>query len=209
MKIYDISVTVPYSPVYPGDPETILSRAANIKDGSSYNLTEIKMSLHAGTHADSPLHFIDNAADISSLSLSPFAGNSRIITVYKKSGGVKMSDLEPFDIKSGERLLIRTRNSIDGHIADKNFYMDYCALEPSAAEFLKIRSAALVGIDYASIGGGSTNAETHRILLGAGIAVLEWLDLRPVDDGNYILCAAPLKIAGVEGAPVRAVLLEL
>jgi len=95
MKIYDISVELPYTPVYPGDPGIELIRIDDIKNGSVYNLTQISMSLHAGTHADAPLHFIDDSASIERLSPEIFCGNARVITIYKETGGIEKSDLEP------------------------------------------------------------------------------------------------------------------
>ena len=208
MKIYDISVAVPNAPVYPGDPATEIHRAASISDGSMCNVTAVSMCVHAGTHADAPLHFIDGAPSIDSLDPQIFCGKARIVTVYKKEGQIEADDLKPLDIKRGERLLFKTRNSIDGHVADRNFYMDFCAFAPSAADYLAERGVALVGIDYASIGAGDNTQATHKILLGAGMGILEWLNPGAVSDGEYFLSAAPLKIAGAEGAPVRALLFE-
>ncbi len=208
MKIYDISVTIPKAPVYPGDPKTELSRISNIIDGSEYNLTEVSMCLHAGTHADAPLHFIDGGASIEKLSSALFIGEARVITIYKEVGNIEAADFAPFDLKRGERLLIKTRNSVDEHINAREFYLEFCALSPSAAEYLVKSGVSLVGIDYASIGGGETNSQTHRTLLSANIAVLEWLDLSAVPDGRYFLSAAPIKIAGAEGAPARALLID-
>jgi arylformamidase len=208
MKIYDISVTVPNAPVFPGDPKTELRRAASISDGSMCNLTAVSMCVHAGTHADAPVHFIDGAPSIDSIDPALFCGKAQVVTVYKKQGQIEAGDLEPLSIKLGERLLFKTRNSVDGHVVDKDFYMDFCALAPSAADYLAKRGVTLVGIDYASIGAGDNTAATHKILLGAGIGVLEWLSLGDVPDGGYFLSAAPLKIAGAEGAPLRALLFD-
>jgi arylformamidase len=208
MKIYDISVTVPDAPVYPGDPETVIRRASNISEGASCNLTTVKMCVHAGTHADAPLHFIDGAASIEKLDPALFCGEARVVTVYKENGQIDADDLTELSIKRGERLLFKTRNSIDGHIFAENFYMDYCALTTAAADYLVTRGAALVGIDYASIGAGDNTAPVHKILLGKGVPILEWLNLGAIPDGKYILSAAPLKIAGAEGAPARALLFE-
>jgi arylformamidase len=214
MKIYDISVTIPDAPVYPGDPVTKLHRAMSISDGAACNLTSISMCVHAGTHADAPLHFIDGAVSVDKLDPSLFCGEARVVTVYKEKGQIEADDLIPLSIKRGERLLFKTRNSIDGHICasgeayEKDFYMNFCAFAPSAAGYLAEHGAALVGIDYASIGAGDYTVPTHKIILGSGIAALEWLNLGAVPDGNYFLSAAPLKIAGAEGAPVRALLFD-
>lgn len=203
MKIYDISVAVPGTPSYPGDPETEILKAAEIKKGDDYNLTAVKMSLHAGTHADAPLHFIKGGSSIEQIPPETFVGCCRVITVYKDSGGINADDVKSYDIKRGERLLLRTRNSIDGHIVSADFYKDYCAIEPSAAKYLIDKGVTLVGIDYASAG----DSKTHKIFLKAGVALLEWLDLRLIKDGSYFLSAAPLKIKA-EGAPARALLID-
>lgn len=208
MKIYDISVAVPDAPAYPGDPEASLRRVRSMENGDVCNLTEVHMCVHSGTHADSPLHFIDGEPSIDLTDPALFCGKARVVTVYKKTGQIEREDLEPIEVKKGERILFKTRNSLDGHIGDRVFYGNFCALSLGAAEYLSERGAVLVGIDYASIGAGEATAPTHRIILGARIAVLEWLDLRGVDDGEYFLTAAPLKFAGAEGAPVRALLFE-
>jgi arylformamidase len=204
MNIYDISVRIPDAPVYPGDPETRLHRALNIADKDQCNLTEITMSAHAGTHADSPLHFIGGGMAIDALDPAVFCGTARVVTVYKAQGDIEKEDLAPLSIQKGERILFKTRNALDGHIVDREFYKDFCGFSAEAAAYLAQIGPVLVGIDYASIGG----PEAHRAVLGAGIAALEWLDLRRVADGRYFLSAAPLKIGGAEGAPARALLFD-
>lgn len=207
MRITDISVTVPYVPTYPGDPDANFKQILTIKNGSVCNLTELSMSVHAGTHADAPLHFIDGGAAIDTLPPDLFCGAVRVVTIYKTTGNIEADDIVRHNIGKGERILFRTRNSIDGHIFDKDFYADFCGLSPSAARYLVNQEIILAGIDYASIGAGKDTVETHRILLGAGVAVLEWLNLSEVDHENYILFAAPMKLAA-EGAPVRALLID-
>lgn len=209
MKIYDISVSIPEAPVYPGDCQSSLCRVSDMKNGAIYNLTEMSICVHTGTHADAPLHFINNGLSIEKIDPAIFCGQARVVTVYKKNGQIEAEDLKGFSIKPGERLLIKTRSSIDGHILQKDFYSDYCALTVQAAEYLVSRGIALLGIDYASAGAGENTVSTHRVLLGAGIPILEWLNLTQVPDGEYFLSAAPLKITEAEGAPVRALLFEL
>jgi arylformamidase len=209
MKIYDISVTLPEAPVFPSDPPTELRRTQNISEGSVCNLSSISICVHAGTHADAPLHFIDGAPSIDRLDPAVFCGKARVVTVYKREGQIADSDLMPLEVKKGERLIIKTRNSIDRHVFDKKFYLDFCALATSATVYLAQSGVALVGIDYASIGSMAETVETHKALLGAGVVALEWLNLASVPDGEYFLSAAPLKIAGAEGAPARALLFDL
>lgn len=205
MEIIDISVCVPDAPVYPGDPKTELRRVLKISGGSDCNLTEVSMSVHAGTHADAPLHFIDSGMPVDSLNPSLFCGRARVVTVYKKSGDIEADDIRKLDIKKGERILFKTRNSIDGHVKGSEFYLDFCAVAPSAARYLADKGIILAGIDYASIGHGDGMTETHTVLLKSGAAVIEWLDLSYAGDGFYFLSAAPVKLRA-EGAPCRALL---
>lgn len=208
MKIYDISVSIPDTPVYPGDPQSKVERVSDMKVGALYNLTAMSVCVHAGTHADAPLHFIDGGLSIEKIDPELFCGKARVATIYKKTGQIEAEDLMNLSIKPGERLLLRTRSSADGHILQKEFYSDFCALTVAAAEYLANLRIKLLGIDYASAGAGENTMPVHKALLGAGIPILEWLNLSDVPDGEYFLSAAPLKITGAEGAPARALLFK-
>lgn len=207
MKLYDISVTLPGAPVYPGDPALVFSLAQDLSLGASCNVTAVRMCAHAGTHADAPAHFVPGGKSVCALPPELFVGPARVCTVYKEAGAVTAGDLAALGLRPGVRLLLKTRNSLDGHVGDPEFYRDFCALDAGAAALLAALPATLVGIDYASIGPAADSAAPHRALLGAGVAVLEWLDLRAVPDGDYFLMAAPVKF-DADGAPARALLLE-
>lgn len=207
MRIYDLSPALPDVPVFPGDPETVITRVLNLKDGATCNLSSISASLHAGTHADAPLHFIEGGRSIAELPLERFVGPARVVTV-NVPGNITGKDITGLDVRPGERILLKTRNSLQNYYSRSRFEPGFCALEPDAATYLSGQGAALVGIDYASIGTGETNSETHRIILGSHTAVLEGIDLSAVPDGDYFLCAAPIKVTGGDGAPVRALLMD-
>ena len=114
---------------------------------------------------------------------------------------IKAQELKPHKIKRGERILFKTFNSERCWKTD-TFLPDFVYIAEDAAQLLANAGVKLVGIDYLSVGGPGA---THRILLGAGIWLLEGLDLSGVGTGNYNLICLPLKLVRTEGSPVRAV----
>jgi arylformamidase len=106
------------------------------------------------------------------------------------------------------RLLVKTGNSDRWAAGWGDFDPVYVSLTPDAAQWAADRGLALVGIDHLSIQRYDDDGETHRILMRAGIAILEGLNLAGIEPGRYMLVAAPIRLTGVEAAPVRALLLE-
>lgn len=201
-------VTVPIAEgmtVFPGNraPER---RAEMSRDrGDPANVSALSLGAHTGTHVDAPVHFLDGAAGVDELDLDTLNGPARVISVpgMRRIGPDALSEHEP---RRGERLLLRTRNS-DTVWYRHEFEPEYAHLTAPAARLLSQRGIAAVGIDYLSIGGEEfDNEETHRILLGAGITVLEGLYLGDIAPGAYELRCLPLRIAGGDGAPARALL---
>lgn len=188
MKVYDISRDLLRTPPYPGDDPPSLSAVHRIKDGESYNLSRLEASVHAGTHVDAPLHFIQSGKDIASLPLDLFVGDCVVLTVPKTPLDAMYFMKRPF----APRVLLHGKGQ----------------LTESAIGYLYNQGLVLIGTDSQSIGSYSDELSAHTALLGYGIAVLENLELRGVPDGKYLLSAAPLKISGAEGAPCRAVLIS-
>ena len=188
MKIYDISRDLIKTLPYPGDEPPRLRAVHRMKDGESYNLSRLETSMHAGTHVDAPLHFIADGKDIATLALEQFVGDCVVLTVPKTPLDAMYFMKRPF----APRILLHGKGE----------------LTESAIGYLYNKGLVLIGTDSQSIGTYSDELSAHTALLGYGVAVLENLDLRGVPDGCYTLCAAPLKIAGAEGAPCRAVLLS-
>lgn len=166
-----------------------------------YNESNMCMNLHSGTHFDAPLHMIDGGGSIRTLDLENFLGPCRLIDLSHLERKIEAKDLEPFNIQKGERLVIRTRNSYE-----EDFNPDFICLLPSAAELLRDIGIRALAIDAMSIERGDPEHPVHRIILGAGIGVLEDVRLAGIPEGNYEIIALPLYLAEREGAPARAVL---
>lgn len=205
MRIYD--VTVPLSsdvPTFPGDPPFTLHRVSRIEDGSPYTLSRLAMGSHSGTHVDAPCHFLDGGATVDQLPLEILMGKARVVEL-SVSEGIGRGDLEALDLSDDLRLLIKTRMS--GQLRQRTFQEDHIYLTPDAAEYLAQIGIKLVGIDYLSIEKfGSEDYASHRALLGAGVVIVEGLDLSEVEAGEYDMACLPLRIAGGDGAPARVVL---
>ncbi|MCI6616775.1 cyclase family protein [Ruminococcus sp.] len=191
MIIHDISRDTINTPVYDGDPETRAQRIKSIENGDGYNLTEISMSVHSGTHIDAPLHFYDEGSSIDNIRLNTFFGKCTVISV---SGILTGEDME--------RLLPYCKRRVLFHGEGKTF------ISHSAAIVLAESRVVLVGTDAQSIAPSFDEERTHRELARAGIVILENLNLSAIDDGEYDLCAFPIKLGGLEAAPCRAIILE-
>lgn len=191
MIIHDISRDTINTPVYDGDPETRAERIKSIENGDGYNLTEISMSVHTGTHIDAPLHFYDEGSSIDNIRLNTFFGKCTVISV---SGILTGEDME--------RLLPYCKRRVLFHGEGKTF------ISHSAAIVLAESRVVLVGTDAQSIAPSFDEERTHRELARAGIVILENLNLSAIDDGEYDLCAFPIKLGGLEAAPCRAIILE-
>lgn len=192
MIIHDISRDTLTAPVYEGDPDTVVTQLQSLDNGDGCNLSAISMSVHAGTHIDAPLHFCEDGASIEQLWLSKFYGKCTVISV---TGILTGDDME--------RLLPYCKRRILFHGEGETY------LSHSAAIVLADSHVVLVGTDADSIAPPFDEARPHRELARAGIAVLENLNLSAIDDGEYELCAFPVKLGGLEAAPCRAILLEM
>ncbi|MDN5848443.1 MAG: cyclase family protein [Nitrococcus sp.] len=205
----DISVPIRDAMVHwPGDPPVRVRRAHAIERGDEANLTELCMSAHTGTHMDAPIHYLPGAASMDALPFTATIGRARVISVATP-GPVSRQALESADIQTGERLLLKTRNS-DRIWSEQAFDPEFTGLSLEAARYLASRQIRLLGIDYLSVGPyQGDGAEVHRALLGAGIWIIEGLNLGAVDPGYYELICLPLRLAGADGAPARALLRPL
>jgi arylformamidase len=166
----------------------------------------ISLGLHAGTHIDAPLHFLPGREDVTQVPFDALLGPCYVVCVPEVSA-VTASDLESLSIPyDTTRLLLRTRNSDRWASGAHGFDPDFVALTPEAARWVVEHSIKLIGIDYLSIQRFNDGPDTHLILLGAGVAVLEGLCLGGVVQGSYELICLPIKLPGAEGAPARAIL---
>ncbi len=193
---------------WPGDEEVLLERTASLDRGDPYNLSRLRLGLHAGTHIDSPLHFLPRGEDVASMPPDAGIGPARVVEVVKSSK-IGRADLEPLSPRRGERLLLKTLNSRRAWW-EEPFDPHYAHLDAGAARYLAERGIMLVGVDYLSVGPyGEGAEEVHRLLLEAGVWILEGLDLTRVEPGDYELFCLPLRVANGEGSPARAILKTL
>jgi arylformamidase len=188
-------------PVYEGNPGVRLERVLSIPQGETANVSNLELGVHTGTHVDAPLHFFEGGAAVEDLPLEPLIGDAVVVDASAAVDAVDAAVVEGCDIPDGAtRVLFRTRNR---HLwARDEFTHDFVRLDGGGARALVARGVRLVGIDYLSIG----DAEAHRVLLGAGVVVLEGLDLRDAEPGRYELYCLPLRVVGADGAPARALL---
>jgi arylformamidase len=207
VTIVDISVPIHDAmAVYRGNPAVRIRAAMRLaKDG--VNLSEICLGSHTGTHVDAPSHFVRGGAGIDRVDLRRFVGPTFVADLRDVRGGIAAEDLERAAIpRRTSRLLLRTRNSRLWHPA-RAFTTEFVYLAPDGADWLLHRGVRLVGIDYLSIEGFHiTGAPTHKRLLGAGVPIVEGLDLYRVRPGRWNLIALPLRIEKGDAGLTRAVL---
>lgn len=199
----DISRTISGdAPVYPGDPAPRLERLQAIARGDPVNLLGLHGTAHLLTHLDLPRHFSDAGAAAAEIPVERCIGPALVIEV---EGPAVLPEHVP-DHAAGLNLLFRTRHSRawDPRVYDTS----HVYISPEAARAIAARGANLAGIDYLDVDRhGDPDYPAHRTLLSAGVLILEGLDLAGAAPGRYTLIALPLKIAGGDGSPVRAVLL--
>lgn len=190
MKIYDISQEVFSCAVYPGDPAPQSRRLSAMEAGDLYNLTAFSMCAHNGTHVDAPFHFLPDGKAVEQLGLEVFVGTCRVI---RHEGDVTAADAQRMIAVSGSapRLLIAGAATVT---------------EDAARVFAR-SGLCLLGNEGQTVGPENAPMGVHLILLGQGIALLEGIQLTQVPEGEYFLSAAPLKLAGADGAPCRAYLI--
>lgn len=201
----DISVPVFQGMVHwPGDPEFESALAQSLERGDPCNVTQFSTSAHIGTHMDAPAHFLRGGVGIDQAPLDALIGPCRVVEIRDETA-IRPAELEAHDIQAGERLLFKTRNSARAWNSN-GFVEDFVFITKEGAQFLADRGVRTVGVDYLSVGGYFTDgAETHRILLGADVWIIEGLNLSRVQPGRHELVCLPIKLRDSDGAPARAV----
>lgn len=191
MKLYDISQEIFSCAVYPGDPMPEKQTLCATAKGDICNLTAFSMCAHSGTHIDAPFHFLDEGKTVEQLDLSVFVGDCFLA---RHRGDVTAADAEHILRRSGgaERILIAGEATV--------------TLE--AARVFANGNLLLLGNESQSVGPMDAPMAVHLALLGRGVALLEGLVLTNIPEGRYLLNAAPLNLAGADGAPCRAILIE-
>ena len=205
MIIYDISMAIEKDmAVYKNLEEKkpiIAFQKKMPKD--SINESTIFMNLHTGTHIDAPYHVDEDGATIESTDLSKLVRKCRVLDLTEVSSQITKDDLVNKKIQPGEFILFKTKNSFT-----EEFKSDYVYVEKSAAEYMAQKEITGVGIDSLGIERNQPNHDSHKALFNKGIIIMEGLRLKEVEEGGYLLCALPLKIKGVDGSPMRAILIK-
>jgi arylformamidase len=209
MAIYDVSLPISESlAVWPGDPEVRITQPFHLDRGDAATITRLDMGAHTGTHVDAPAHFIPGGPGVDALDLDVLVGPALVVHALEVDA-LSAEVLDGLQIPPGtERVLFRTRYSDRWARGELEFAEDFVAITEDGARWLVERDVRLVGIDCLSVGPFGTPAPTHRTLLGAGIVVVEGLDLSDIAPGTYQLVCLPLKITGSDGAPARAILMD-
>ncbi len=202
-----IDVTVPLSagvPTFPGDPRYAMEFVHEIALGKPYNVAHLSLGAHSGTHIDAPFHFLAEGATVDLLPLDVLMGRTRVVAIGS-AAAISAEDLVALDLRDDVRILFKTRNS--GQLRQPEFQEDFVYLAPEAAQHLVDAGIKLVGIDYLSVEKfGSTDFAAHHILLGAGVVIVEGLDLTDAEPGEYDMACLPLRLVGADGSPARVVL---
>jgi arylformamidase len=200
----DVSVTLRTGMVsWPGDPPARIRHALDMERGDPCTVSLLEIGAHTGTHMDAPAHFVRGGIGIDAMPPDAAIGPARVIPIRDRKS-IKADELEQHRIRGGERVLFKTYNS--SHCWDTDsFVEDFVYLSAKAGQYLAERQVRLVGVDYLSVGGfRADGVETHQALLRAGIWIIEGLNLKRVRPGRVQLVCLPLKVAGGDGAPARA-----
>jgi len=197
MKIHDISQEVFSCAVYPGDPAPEKQTISSMERGDLYNLTSFSMCAHNGTHVDAPRHFIAGGKSVDELPLAAFVG---LAYVAECEGNISAEYAKEM-LLSAER----ARSGAEERILIKGG----AVVTEAAAEVFAAAGILLLGVEGQTVGPENAPMQVHKILLGAGTVLLEGVRLCKVSAGACFLSAAPLSVAGADGAPARAYILGL
>lgn len=207
MRLWDISQTLrPEIPVWPGEPPFEVTQVATIDEQCPVNVGVMRTSLHAGTHADSPYHYDASGAASADCDLSPYLGRCVVVDVRGSGELVTEKDVDWLALHGARRVLFRTYDRFPAERWDSAFK----AIAPELVARLGREGVRLIGVDTVSLDPQeSKTLDAHQQVRAADMRILEGLVLDDVPPGEYELIALPLKIAGGDASPVRAILREL
>ncbi|SNS58690.1 Kynurenine formamidase [Anaerovirgula multivorans] len=205
MKIYDISMDIHEDMMVYKNKQEKKPKIKVAKDHTTGNSYEsvITMELHTGTHIDAPLHMIEGGTTMESYDLESFIRKCKVLDLTDIENRITKAALQEKNIVKGDFVLFKTKNSFAAE-----FDFQFVFLEKSGAIYLKEIGIEGVGIDALGIERDQPQHETHKTLLNHGIMIIEGLQLKDVEEGEYTLIAPPLKIRNVEAAPTRALLIK-
>ena len=197
MKIYDISQEVFGCEVYEGDPVPEKKTLKSMQEGEVYNLTAFSMCAHNGTHVDAPLHFLADGKSIDQIDLDKFIGYAY---VTECTGDINAAEAET---------ILRKAAKLDPRCAERILFKGDGVISEEGARVFARAETKLIGTESRTVGPYNAPMAVHLILLGAQTVIMEGIRLNDVKEGVYLLHAAPLNLAGSDGSPCRATLIEL
>lgn len=206
-RLWDISqVLRPGLPVWPGDTAFSHRPRWAIGEGSPVNVAAFETTTHAGTHADAPLHYAAGGADAASVDLTPYIGRCRVVDARGAGPLVSRAFLEARLADPPPRVLLRTFDVFPRETWVSNF----TAVAAETIEWLATQGVVLIGVDAPSLDPETSKTmDAHRAVLAHDLRILEGLVLDDAPPGDYELIALPLRLAGLDSSPVRAVLREM
>ncbi len=195
------------TPVYEGDAPMLFSFLKNMQKGDGLTLSKFDMGAHSGTHVDAPMHFIKDGISIDKVPLSALIGPATVIQIADSVQAIDAAELNRHEWKGAERIIFRTRSTLRGWMDSSQFHRDFAYITGDAAQLLADANVKLVAVDYISAEQFAAPAPlAHRALLGKGVPIVEGIYLKDAPAGTYDLIILPLKVAGHEGSPARALL---
>ena len=197
MKIYDISQELFSCIVFPGDPAPKRERLSSMEDGALYNLTALSLCAHNGTHIDAPYHFIKNGKTVEQLPLSKTVGWAY---VTQEDGLLGAADA---------RRILSEAQKADPNAAKRILLGGKVIVSEEAARVFAAAEIDLLGDESQTVGPEDAPMQVHLTLLSREVVLLEGIRLGDVPTGVYLLSAAPISLAGSDGAPCRAILISL
>ena len=208
MPYYDLSLKLSAETVrWVGSPPFEMMERRRTARGDHNNSSAASMSVHSGTHLDAPFHFIDGGATIDQMPVEHFVGPALVYAVEETGRYITKEHVAGIPLQGESKVLFKTRNSELLH--QKDYEPDFVAFSVEAAEALVERGVKLVGLDYLSIAHADEQIPVHRAFLDHDVILLEGIDLSAVLPGHYELMCFPIRLAGSDGAPCRAVLRDL
>jgi arylformamidase len=209
-RIWDVSMPVRTGGlVYPNNPPISITPVQSIAAGNTANVSRIDLGSHTGTHVDAPLHFMAGGAGVDELPLDVLMGPARLIAFGDDVLAVGEAELRRHDLEGVTRVLIHTRNSAWLASGSTEFHPDFTHVAPDGAAYLVSIGVRLVGVDYLSVEQfRSPHHRTHKTLLENSVVIVEGMVLSEPPPGDYELCCLPMLLAGLDGAPARAVLIS-
>ena len=206
-RIHDISPLLSgATPVWPGDTPFAIERVWRIGVDGPVNVSRLTLSTHTGAHADAPLHYDAHGADSAARSLEPYLGPCRLLDVTEAQGTVGPQMLAGRLEHCPPRVLLRTTRAAN----QQRWASDFTAIAAQTVDLLASAGVRLIGVDTPSLDPQeSKTMDAHLRVLAADMAILEGLVLDGIAEGDYELIALPLRIAGADASPVRAVLRTL